>query len=77
MSKLSAPKKARPPVTFETTPGSKTFQGICHDMYKAFGGCYNNLKYLCRSEAERQALVAQLHELRGDVREWLEKARGT
>ena len=22
-------------------PGAKPFQGLCHDMYKMFGGCYN------------------------------------
>lgn len=77
MNKLNAPKTKRPTVAFETTPGSKSFQGICHEMYQRFGGCYTNLKALCKSEAERQLLVAQLHELRTAVRELLEEARQT
>jgi hypothetical protein len=62
---------------FSTEPGTKGFQMLCHEMYKRFGACYTNLKVICQTEADRQLLVTQLHELRSAVRELLEKARQT
>jgi hypothetical protein len=77
VSELSAPKKPRPTVAFEATPGSKTFQALCHEMYKRFGGAYNNLLSLCKTTEDKEVLRDQLHELRSEVRELLEKARQT
>lgn len=58
-------------------PPSKQFQMICHDMYKAFGGCFNNLKSLCKSDEDRYLLSDQLHQLRNAVRQLLQEAKDT
>jgi len=56
-------------------PPSKQFSLICHDMYKAFGGCFNNLKRLCKSDEEQYLLSDELHKLRTLMRTLLQEAK--
>ena len=50
-------------------PKKPAFNMVCHEMYKRFGAAYSNLVVLAKSDAERELLVAQLHELRDWVRD--------
>jgi len=58
-------------------PQSKQFNMICHDMYKSFGGAFNSLKVLCRTENERFLLSDELHKLRNAMRALLQEAKDT
>jgi hypothetical protein len=51
-------------------PNAKpTFNGLASEMYKRFAGAAKNLKPLVKSDADKDLLVAQMHELRTWVRE--------
>jgi hypothetical protein len=58
-------------IKFSThNPDAKpTFNGLASEMYKRFGGAAKNLQPLVKSNADKELLVAQLHELRTWVRE--------
>ena len=58
-----------------TKPPKRAFNMICNDMYKRFGAAAKNLEPLCKSEADKNLLVAQMHELRGEMRKLLNEAR--
>jgi len=68
--------KAKQNIKFVSTEfgrGSQSFQAICHEMYKSFGGAYKNLTPLATTPEAKELLTAQLHELRSKTRELLTK----